>query len=183
MDGSLNESDRLELNKLMNDSVYNQKDYIAGFAKIQTNLPLIEKIINQLLTVNWPWNFRILSQYIIRLTLYGPGGSYNPDMGEITLLTTPDGNFKGYNSPSNTIIHEIIHIGIESSIIQNYNLSHSIKERIVDRFVQAFFNSDLPDYRIQNLGDDSALIDRYLQSKRDFENLPNRIEQYLSDNQ
>jgi hypothetical protein len=163
----------------MKRSVYERNDYLKGYQKITETIPTIEKAITILSEVQMKWNFALLPEYQIALTLYGPGGSYDPEIGRILLQTTTAGTFKGYNNPANTIIHEIIHIGIESSIVKKYNLTHTLKERIVDRIVQILFCDLLTDYRLQGFGDSS--IDNYLKSKDDFINLPHNIEKYLAE--
>ena len=47
---------------------------------------------------------------MINLTLYGPGGSYNPQEGSIILMITKEGTFKQSLDPAETIVHEIVHI-------------------------------------------------------------------------
>jgi hypothetical protein len=176
---SLNTSDLDSLQALMKKAIYNRANYLSGYNKIIEAMPTIEKALQILSKSGWGWSFREFTQYQINLTLYGPGGSYNPDNGSILLLTTPDGRFKGYSNPANTIIHEMVHIGIDSSIVRRYNLPHPNKEHIVDLFVQTFFGEFLPDYRIQSFGD--KRIDKYLTSKEDFANLPKSIEKYLNE--
>jgi len=39
------------------------------------------------------------------------------------------------------IIHEIIHLGIEESIVRKDKLSHSEKERLVNKIYQKYFMS------------------------------------------
>ena len=177
--GSLNNSYLDSLKDLMSGRIYNRADYLNGYSKITEALPTIERAARILSESSWEWSWKEFAQYQINLTLYGPGGSYNPDNGSILLLTMPDGRFKGYSNPANTIIHEMVHIGIDSSIVRRYNLPHPTKERIVDLFVQTFFGEFLPDYRIQNFGD--KRIDKYLTSKSDFVDLPQKIEQYIEE--
>lgn len=170
-----------KLVKSLKDSVYNKNDYLKGYEKIELGVSLIEKAITKLSDEKYKWGFVFFPEYKIKLTLYGPGGSYDNNAGSVLLQTYPDGRFKGYNNPINTIIHEIIHIGIEQPIIQKYNLPHTTKERIVDLFVKICFGDLIPNYRIQEFGD--KRIDKYLTSVEDFENLPNRIEQFLKESQ
>lgn len=180
---SLSGFDESVLYENIKDSVFDIRDYLNGYAKIVDGLPIIENAISQIASEPWYWHFQRFPKYSIKLTLYGPGGSYNPEKGEIILLTDTTGNFKGNKSPVNTIIHEIIHIGIESSIINKYDLSHCIKERIVDRFIQVYFDENLLDYEVQDFGNEEAvLIDKYLNEKSDFINLSTRIEQFLAEN-
>lgn len=134
-------------------------------------------MIEELSKNNWDWGFKEFKTYQINLTLYGPGGSYNPDEGSILIYTNPSGNFKNYQNPANTIIHEIVHIGIESSIISKYDIPHALKERIVDKIVFLNFNEKLPHYKIQEMGDNS--IDSYLQAKEDIQYLEEYVEEIM----
>lgn len=176
----LNESDYNELEKRLADSIYSINDYSKGFDKIQNGISTIEYAITQLSNQEWGWDFQFFSYYTIKLTLYGPGGSYNNETGVIVLQAYPNGKFKGYNSQINTVIHEIVHIGLEKSIIRRYKLSHTQKERLVDLFVSIFFGDLLPDYKVQEFGD--KRLDKYFSKKNDFQELPSRIEQFLKEN-
>ena len=129
----------------------------------------------------WHWPFKAFDNDQINLTQYGSGGSYHPDDGSILIFTTPQGQFKQYDNPANTNIHEIIHIGIEASIIQQLKVPHTLKERIVDLYVQLSFHKELPDYRIQNMGD--KRIDQYLNKKKQLKHLHQIIETFMKENQ
>ncbi len=176
----LNQSNYNELIKFIVDSVYNINDYSKGSDKITYGISTIEYAITQLSKQNWSWDFLIFTYYKIKLTLYGPGGSYNNETGVILLQTFSNRDFKGYNSPINTIIHEIVHIGIEKSIICKDKLSHTQKERLVDLFVSIYFGDLLPDYKLQEFGD--KRLDKYFREKKDLLELPNLVEQFLQEN-
>ena len=60
-------------------------------------------------------------------------------------------------------------MGMEQSIVQKHQLPHGLKERIVDRFVFLMFQDDLPNYKVQNMGD--VAIDEYLQRAADIAQL------------
>lgn len=167
--GTLAEEDYGRLEKYITDQIYQEADYQAGFAKIQEELDLINRMINELDPSGLNWKFKEYETYTVNLTLYGPGGSYDPDEGSILLYTTPGGKFKGYDYPANTIIHEVVHIGIEASIVAQYQVPHAMKERIVDTYVSLKFGADLPDYRIQDMGD--TRTDPYLQTVADLDDL------------
>lgn len=170
-----NDYDRLE--RFVLDSVYNKSDYMSGYDKISSEKPLINKMINQLEDLNYNWNFKTFELYQINLTLYGPGGSYDPNLGSILIFSTEDGRFKSYKNPSNTIIHEVTHIGIEESIITKLNVPHPLKERIVDTFVKLNFGKYLPNYKIQGMGDER--IDKYLKEVNDLKTLDEIVEAIL----
>lgn len=159
----LDNNDYAQIVNLLEDSLYQESDYQLGLEKIQMQLPLIDSLVEELINTKRSWVFKKFDRYKVTLTLYGPGGSFNPEEGSLLMLTTKEGQFKQYDNPANTLIHEIVHIGIEQSIVQKYHLDHGLKERIVDTFVYLNFKEALPEYRIQNMGD--VGIDRYLKSK------------------
>ncbi|MEM1120092.1 MAG: hypothetical protein AAGJ18_06555 [Bacteroidota bacterium] len=175
--GTLSDDDYTQLEAFMIDSIYKASAYQAGFAKIEQEIDLLNKMIEQINPANFGWPFKKFDTYQVNLTLYGPGGSYNPDEGSLLIFTTPKGQFKNYENPANTIIHEIVHIGIENSIIGKYNVPHTLKERIVDTFVQLHFGQYLPHYRIQEMGENRS--DKYLKKVGDFKNLDQIVEQIL----
>ncbi len=173
--GKLKNEDYKRLEKYVRDSVYNNADYLKGYEKIMSEIDLINKMINQINTSDFNWDFREFKIYTVNLTLYGPGGSFNPDEGSILIYTTSTGQFKNYDNPSYTIIHEVIHIGIESAIISRYDVSHPLKERIVDTFVSLHFGNYLPEYRIQDMGE--YRTDQHLKEVDDFKELDTIVSQ------
>jgi hypothetical protein len=54
-------------------------------------------------------DFQFFKNYEIVLTQYGPGGNYNSETGKVTH------SIYSLKKILDTIIHEIIHIGIEKS--------------------------------------------------------------------
>ncbi|WP_396591805.1 hypothetical protein [Allomuricauda sp. R78024] len=171
--GKLANEDYERLKAFVRDSVYNKADYQKGYQKIEDELELINRMIDEISQSNFKWNFKKFSTYQVNLTLYGPGGSYNPDEGSVLIFTTTNGRFKNYDNPANTIIHEITHIGVEEAIINKYKVPHALKERIVDTFVFLNFNEYLPDYRVQDMGDKRT--DQYLKTKEDLKDLDNFV--------
>ncbi|PWL39168.1 hypothetical protein DKG77_06825 [Flagellimonas aquimarina] len=178
--GELTNEDYERLKVFVQDSVYDKTDYQKGYQKIENQLELINKMIDEINQSNFNWNFKTFKTYKVNLTMYGPGGSYNPDEGSLLILTNPLGGFRNYDNPANTIIHEITHIGIEDSIITKYKIPHALKERIVDTFVFLNFNTYLPDYRIQDMGDKRT--DQYLKTKEDLKNLDNFVKLIAQEN-
>ncbi len=176
---NLNNADFKKLEVFVRDSIYNKAEYQKGHDKIKNEVELINRMINQISDSNFNWSFKEFKTYQVNLTLYGPGGSYNPEEGSILIYTTPKGQFKNYNNPINTIIHEVVHIGVEESIISKYNVPHSLKERIVDTFVSLNFGQYLPEYRIQDMGD--KRIDKYIEKVSDLNNLDKAVEQILKE--
>ncbi|MEM1096455.1 MAG: hypothetical protein AAGJ10_17790 [Bacteroidota bacterium] len=105
--------------------------------------------------------FGRLDSVTVTLTLYGPGGSFNPDTGDIILWTDTEARFKG-GGGLHTTIHEMVHLAVEHKLAQPFNLQHWERERLVDLITQREFADLLPDYRLQN--GDSAPMDRFVAS-------------------
>jgi len=173
----LTDKDYANLKIFMKDSVYNKVDYRLGYKAVMQRVDLLNRMINTLYNSIYDWEFKRFDVYNINLTLYGPGGSYNPDKGEVLIYTTSKGGFKQYINPAYTIIHEIVHIGIQESLIEKHKVSHAMKERIVDNIVLLYFGDELPGYRVQNMGD--TRIDKYLKSKDQINRLDKSITELL----
>ena len=167
------------LKTFMTANVYHESDYKQGYEKILAQKDLLNKMIHKISKCESNWNFKMFPTYQINLTLYGTGGSYNPDDGSIIIFTTRDGKFKQYDNPANTLIHEIVHIGIENSIIQKYNIDHGTKERMVDLLVLLHFKKHIPGYRKQNMGNEK--LDSYLKNKKSWKKLDKVVERFLTD--
>ena len=153
--GTFGNEDFPAIYALLETKIFSQKNYEQAIRKISLQSDLIIHCIEKIdsLRKGWDWNFTYFETYKVRLTLYGTGGSYDPDEGIITLYTDADGHFIKYENPANTIIHEIIHMGMEYSMIRKYKLPHGLKERLVDTFIAILFEDELPNYKIQNMGD------------------------------
>lgn len=175
----LSQDDYPALERFMEEDIYRSSDYQKGSEKIISQIPLINRLVKQLSKQKRSWNFKEYEQYTVLLTLYGSGGGYNPDNGVITLFTRKDGSFKQYKNPANTLMHEITHIGMETSIIQQFKVPHVLKERIVDMFISLNFEKELPTYRVQDMGE--TQIDSYLRKKKDLRKLDKYVEKYLKE--
>lgn len=173
----LTNEDFEELSQFVRDSVYQSHAYQQGYEKIVSNRELINQLIKRITSMSRDWEFAEFDTYQISLTLYGTGGSYDPEAGTILMYTTPQGEFKQYDNPANTILHEIVHIGIEESIIQAFDVPHPLKERIVDTFVSLACGQYLPDYRIQEMGENR--IDPYLQTTEDLKRLDSIVAEIM----
>ncbi len=174
---SLSDQDYEQLGNFIRNEVYDRSDYQKGYEEVSSRIPLLNEFIMEIENSSLNWDFKLFESYTVTLTLYGPGGSYNPDNGTILLYTTTEGDFKQYDNPANTIIHEVVHIGIEASIVQRYQVPHGLKERIVDTFVYHNFKDRLPSYRIQNMGDPN--IDPLISKKSDMENLGDIVRDFM----
>ena len=178
--GTFGNKDFGSIQQLLSESIFDPQDYKAALEKVKAQRTLINGFIQQLAvdTPNRKWEFTFFERYEIVLTLYGTGGSYDPDNGTVTLFTTPEGAFKNYENPANTITHEIVHMGIEQPIVQKYQLPHALKERVVDRFEYVLIGEQLPNYKMQPMGNEQ--IDDLLKQREDFWRLGAIMEQYMA---
>lgn len=153
---------------------------VAEFARAMETLSGDREILSQALD----WfaaaakldGFRAYDQVEVTLTLYGPGGSFDPETGTIVLFTTPDGHFKG-GGGAHTIVHEMMHLAVEDGLVQRFGLSHWEKERLVDLLVQREFVGSLPDYSLQSGGEEN--LDRFLEGVP-LEQVSRALERYRS---
>ena len=125
-------SDYSDLFNLIKTEIYDIADYRNGINNIYLHLKNVNLSFGCFQNYNKLWNFKYFDEYRILLTLYGPGGEYSPSSGEIIMLTTKNGEFRRSSNPLETIIHEMVHIGIEECIIQKFDIPHKVKEQIVD---------------------------------------------------
>ncbi len=176
--GGFGNEDYPQIVEMLENGQYDVKDYEIALDKVNAEKDLIEEIITTIKEKKdgWDWEFKVFQPYKAVFTIYGTGGSYDPDLGKVTLFTTRKGDFKRYESPAYTIIHEIVHMGLEESIVQKYQLSHGDKERLVDRFVYIHFRELLPGYKIQNMG--NPRLDDLLSTPEDFVSLDGIMEEY-----
>lgn len=179
--GKFGNDDYSSIYNLLEEDIFREEDYERALHKLESEKDGLEVKIGALLNSakTWQWTFRVFPSYKVVLTLYGTGGSYNPETGVIILLTNRDGEFMTYDSPKNTIIHEIVHMGIEHSIIQKYSIPHSNKEHIVDSMTMLLFGDELPEYSHQRMGD--PRLDNYLKDLSDVVNLEKSIQKFLDD--
>ena len=172
---TLNSTERAQVINSFKADLYNEADYQQSVVAIGTAARTADGQIDSLRRYQSAWGFFISAKYKIQLTIYGPGGSYNPASGTITMLVPKDGQFSGNRKPIHTILHETIHIGIEDRIIQRYGIGQSDKERLVDQFVKKHFSAVIPDYPMQNIY--APAIDRMFENADVLDRLPQRVEE------
>jgi hypothetical protein len=175
--GYLTQEEQTDAYNAFIKDLYNEADYQQSFAKIRTQAVKADKQIDSLRRYETAWGFYIPPRYNVRLTLYGPGGQYNPSTGSIITLVSKSGQLS--TPPLDNILHESVHIGIEDRIIQRYGIIHADKERIVDQFVKKQFSSVIPNYRLQSSFANPA-IDMWFDGADALDTLPQKIEAALA---
>lgn len=96
-------------------------------------------------------SFHLKDAYTVFLTKYGSGGSYNALSGKVIVNIETRGKEKIIG----TLVHEIIHTGIEHLIV-SYNVKHWYKERLVDLIGEKYF----PELKkLQHIKEDITIVD------------------------
>jgi hypothetical protein len=170
-------SDRNRFREDFTAQVYNKLDYMKGYEAVAGVLGIANNRAAVFREYHEQWGFYLPQRYDVRLTLYGPGGSFDRETGTIIMLTTREGNFKRGKDPLETMLHESVHMGTEAQIVLSYGLSHWTTERVVDKFIIAHFSDLCPQYRIQPNVETG--IDIILEDKEVWDNLPERIAQHV----
>ena len=172
---SNSDAKKKETYEIFIQDIYHKTDYEKGLKALEDVEEKIRAAFPRFKELNKQWGFKVFYHYDVVLTLYGPGGLYNPRTGKVTLKTTPDGTFKRVD-PLSTIIHEMVHIGIHENIVKRFRLTHWEKERIVDLICSIKFGDILRGYRIHPGGERN--LDAFVDDDS-IANLPGGIEAYV----
>ena len=120
----------------------------------------------------------MFDEYKIMLVLWSLGGSYDPKSGTITTRADEKGNLTSVRKNKHeTIVHEIVHMGIEKNIVQKYNLKHWEKEYLVDIICNKYLGSLMPEYGVQKI--DMKRMNKYITKENIEKDLPKAIERYI----
>ncbi len=168
----LKSTDLEKARDIFNKEVYNSQFFEKGVKTVKKDIKIVEKAIKKM--QKWKnWKFKLFPKYEIKLTAYGPGGSYDFNRGAVIMKTKESGEFG--RIPYHVIIHEIIHIGIEESIIKKFELTHLEKEGLVDSICSNYFDDLMIDYMVQSRGEKKVFN---LISKENIMKLPKIIKEY-----
>jgi len=168
-------ADEGEARRVFAAEVYDPRVFAAGVRAIEQVLGQLGPALSTFDRWAKGWGFERRAHYEVVLTLYGPGGSYDPDHATITVLTTPEGGFR--KEPLHNLVHEMVHLGIERPIVRRFGLSHMEKERLVDRICVVAFAALLPGYRVQPLG--PPALDSFVDAGA-LDDLPAAVAQYVA---
>lgn len=171
----ISEVDKNRLYKLFAGEIYDTSHYERGLERLRHAEQIVGNAFPIFEKFNEKWGFTVHKSYDVILTLYGPGGQYHPQTGKIFLKTTVNGQFERID-PTHTIIHEMVHIGIDKTIVKEYKLTHWEKERVVDLICSFTFSDILDKYTIQPKGEKG--LDEFV-NKDSIMNLPLAIKSYV----
>ena len=140
------------LKKIFSSQAYNASAFAESLKVICKARGRVNRALQKLAVLEKNWGFHLKPKYEITLTLYGMGGSYDPDRGKIIMLAVPGWVIK-VERKARTIVHEIVHIGIEENIVKKYKLGHWQKERVVDLICSLYLKDLLPNYKPSHLNE------------------------------
>jgi hypothetical protein len=164
---------------------YREADYDAPLHALHGAETVIAKVIPTFTRFARRWGFRVSPRYDVILTLYGPGGSfdYDAERGYVHLFATTDAKFKtgrGLDSrPESgveTIVHEMVHIGVKEVVTERFKLEHWEEERVVDRICLLALKDVLPGYRMQRR---EHAMDPFITAGA-LDEIPSAVERYVA---
>lgn len=152
------------------NNIYNESLYEEDVKDTKKEIEKIDIFFDKI--KDWgKWGFKVFDNYQVKFSAYGTGGAYNYLNGDIIILIS---SLRAYKKPFlHTIIHEVIHMGIEESIVLKNNLEHWEKEALVDAICINYFSDILKDYKVQEKVDEKYFK---LISKDNIFELPKMIE-------
>ena len=133
------------------DVVYREAAFRPALDVLAEGRSVLQGALDWFVKIRGIDGFRVFDNYSVEITLYGPGGSYDPSSGGIVLFATEDGRFRG-GGGVHTIVHEMMHLAVEEGFVQKYGLSHWEKERLVDLLTKRELGHLLPGYQLQAQG-------------------------------
>jgi hypothetical protein len=149
--------DRGKYFKIFVSEVYESLDLVPVKKALTENSKILLMVMDRFNTLNKKWGFKIFQKYEITLTVWGPGGFYDSKFGKMGLSVDHKGFYEPNeytpNGLTEIIVHELVHIGIETIIVREFKLSHWEKEGLVDLICELYFGDLLPEYKSQPKGD------------------------------
>ena len=118
---------------------------------IEEKEDFFESIFAELVKLRDNWGFKLFRRYEIVATVWGTEGAYDHEDGVILLRVNREGRrTSAYGEPlEHTVVHEVVHIGIEEVIVRRYSLGHDMKEFLVDAICSIYLKELMPEYESQ----------------------------------
>lgn len=174
--GEATKDEEMLLKTVFYNEVYTFEDFTNGLQVISSIENIMSSVLERLYSLNQNWGFKLMPLYEIIVTLYGPGGNYNPDKGYVIMRVDKNGSF-GRKPVLESVVHELVHIGIEENIVKKFKLTHWEKERLVDLICFTCFKDIVPNYWMQKIEDTS--IDTFVTKAVIEKSLPEAIKKFI----
>lgn len=134
------------LQKLFLTKIFSEEPYKTDYDSLNAKSEDLGRILTLFNTWEQLCGFESWPEYKIKLTQYGPGGGYFIKEKLIKVLVNKVG---GKLTVYQTVVHEMVHIGIEHIFVETFKLSQKEKETLVDWICKNHLNDFMPDYPIQ----------------------------------
>ncbi len=135
------------LQKLFLTNVFRQEPYQADYDSLMEKTQKFASILTLFKDWEQICGFEIWPEYKIKLTQYGPGGGYFVKEQLIKVLVNKVGTKL---TIFQTVVHEMVHTGIEHNFVELFKLSQKDKETLVDWICKNHLTKFLPDYPMQD---------------------------------
>jgi hypothetical protein len=175
-----------ELWEIFSKQIYQPSVLDHGLCYLKDAKPIVMKGLEKLALLKDRWDFKVMEKYYIILTMNQVGGgSYNSQNGVVQMLSTR-APWNGF--PERVILHEIVHIGIEESIVKKYSLHHWEKERLVDLICFNYLKDVIPGYEMINViplhdkaNTKDKEIDKFVDEFHIIHDLPEAISRFIQE--
>lgn len=134
------------------------EDYQKAVEQVGSRREVVLQAADRIKEFSEMWHVVVPQAVTVVITKYGVGGSYDVDSARIVLLLKPDGTFM--KPVEHLVVHELLHLASDRSLVELFGLTHGQKERFVDLLCRDAFGDLLPGYRLQPMGD--STIDSFL---------------------
>lgn len=183
---SLKDNEKLYIEKFHQPfakNLYHPECYQKIADDILSYKDTFDKIHERFQQLHDSWGFKIWPEYVVDLNMYVSNGSYNSNTGHI-ILGIKNGKIKADLNMIKLIMHEMVHLGIEKSIVRdeqgNILLKQNEKERVVDNLCRYVGKGIFPDdaLQFQRITEPFAYMDEFV-SGQPRKNLAKEIQSFL----
>lgn len=175
--------------------LYSTYKYELIIEKMNEFIPMIKQVGNKFEALKKSWGFKIFDQYYIDMDYFGAGGKYDSEKGRV-IFGLKGGQFLSVKS-AGTLIHEMIHLGIEDLIVNPEKrniprIAQEEKERIVDNLCIYVMDGIMDSRRMdrkdgtissyQEVADCAAYMDEVV-GRQPENNLVEAVEKFLKNSE
>lgn len=176
--------DKDKLKRIFETQIYDKFSLKQALPTFLQTKDTVKQALKKFAVLNKNWGFVLLSHYEIIVTPFGIEGFYEKwdDKVRILLLSK---NLLGLGfgklELSASIIHEMVHIGIDTIIVEKYGLTHWQKERLVDVICMLYLKDVMPYYTPDALREKNGdrRIDEFVTYDAIVHDLPAAIKMFI----
>ncbi|MDR1476653.1 MAG: hypothetical protein LBI17_00815 [Rickettsiales bacterium] len=127
--------------------LYDQQKYDAAKDWMYIATPFVQKTFPRFRALEERWGFKIWDLYQLDADACATGGRYWYDgKNDVGGVRYGCGIGSDYTHIARTVVHEMLHLGIEQSVVRKFGLLQEEKERVVDNLCR-YAMDGIIDYR------------------------------------